>query len=260
MKISRIGVPFLAAIVALAAVGMSYAQWSETLTIHGSVAMTDLDVRFTEAWTNDEANNDPGLLDITWVTDTAPSGYWDTYPETGTYDRYSYDIARTYTTVTTTNEDEPRDTLTITMDGAYNSYAPCVHFKVKNTGGVPVVLTDLLIEYGGYSAEWAGKQLDRDGVELIAWEVTYDDGHVIGKEKGTYTWNINPLNAGDESAVGMMLLPELVAALQSQVIEGGHFVDVHLVFHIGPDVAENGLIEFDLLPTFEQWNLHVANP
>ena len=250
---SKMTAVFATLMIALMAVGITYACWKETLTINGVVNTGDLDVKWSWASTNDEGTSDDhGLTDVEYTTVTVGE-YSDTYALSGDYVDYEKHVATSTTVITTEVEED--DKLTITIDNAYPSYAPCISFAVDNIGDIPVNMSDLIISYDNLIGEAAGKALDKDGMELIAWEVTMDDTPVHAGSKGTYT---NLPFTVDDAGEGIYCLNCLLTCLQNQQIDGGHCLDVHLIFHF-EQWLEQGLtgepaITFGMTATFVQWN------
>ena len=101
----RIGVLFTALIVALAAIGVGSALWSETLTINGNVATGTLDVDYLDAWTEDNEVPEKDYAECVAIT---TGGDW---PEA----RVQFDIYN-----------------------GYPSYECWAYFVVENTGSIPV--------------------------------------------------------------------------------------------------------------------------
>ncbi len=77
-KTARIGILFGILILALGAVGIGSALWSETLTIDGDVTTGNVDVEFDLVWTDD--NGADGICDHTGTVDALEVLMADTYP------------------------------------------------------------------------------------------------------------------------------------------------------------------------------------
>jgi hypothetical protein len=242
---------FAILIMALGIAGFAYAHWSKTLHITGIVTTGEFIVMFSDAWTNDPAgSNDPGLKNAEYINVTVGE-YWDEYAATGDYGYYDKDIADT--TAAISNIEEENDTLTITMSNVYPSYAPEIVFLVDNVGTMPIFMDDFIVSYDGLTGDPAIKQLDLAGIELIAWEVTLNGIHVNGSSKGTYTGLPFTVDDTDE---GLDCFDHLIDCLKDQQIDGGDYLDIHLILHVEQWIEKNGyFIEFGITATFTQWNL-----
>jgi hypothetical protein len=250
METKKIMATFAILMMALGGAGFAYAQWSKTLYITGVVTTGEINVMFSNACTNDEgSSNDPGLKNAEYIN-ISVGEYWDKYAITGDYGCYDKNIADSTAEISALEEEN--DTLTITMNGAYPSYAPKIVFLIGNDGDIPVFMNDLIISYDGQTGDPAAKQLDLDGLEVIAWEVTLDGAHVNGSSKGTYTGL--PFTV-DETDEGLDCLNDLIDCLKHQQIDSGNYLDVRLIFHIEQWISKGCHMEFGLTATFTQWNL-----
>ena len=85
---SKVAGLFAVVLIALAVVGFSYAWWTETLTIEGTITTGELDVEFTGAYTlscseymscevnfEDGGETDPTPTDLSKMTVTVSNGY-----------------------------------------------------------------------------------------------------------------------------------------------------------------------------------------
>ncbi len=144
---NRMAVAFAAMLVALSLMGISYALWSKTLYIWGSVDTGDLDAEFTFWFGNDP----PGTIDPGWDKDV---GY----------------------TICTIDPIDPQ----IGYLEIHNGY-PCyrVHYSVtiRNTGNVPWILQGYAVN-GILLPEnaWVQFDLDYDGNSDIEFYVTNSIG------------------------------------------------------------------------------------
>lgn len=271
MKTAKLGAIFLISIIALAGVGVGYAHWQETLYIDGTVNTGNLDVEWSFTYTNDPCTdvNDPGLINIVEETFEGPDGYTDIYALTGKYTTYEKDVTCVSMEITDDYPDlptgtEPLNKILIVIDSAYPSYAPVIQFNAKNVGTIPVHIDGFTIEYDpdndqgtddSLFGEDAAKQMDMDGMELIAWEVTKDDAHLYGESKGTYT--DLPI-AIDTVDVGIMLFNDLLTYIMNGdnvQLHQGNWVDIHLIFHFQQHMEENDEFAFHMQAQFTQWNL-----
>jgi hypothetical protein len=119
------GVLFLGLVIALGAIGIGQALWSETLTIDGSVHTGTVDVYLSDDGTQK-------CVDIVGV------GLCQQIPE-------GKDVATCETLYAgpdgDSNVDEGADHLQITVTGAYPSFHCKVSFDIGNIGTVPVHVT-----------------------------------------------------------------------------------------------------------------------
>jgi hypothetical protein len=111
----KTGLLILVVVLALGAIGVGYAAWSQNLTVKGDVSTGTYGVKFDNEVASE---NDPLAL------------------------------ATSTTGVAVSTADNPDDTLTITIDNGYPSYAGTATFDIVNTGSVPVkikaiTLTDI---------------------------------------------------------------------------------------------------------------------
>jgi hypothetical protein len=248
---SKMTALFATLMIALMVAGFAYAHWSETLYINGVVKTGKLDVEFSGASTNDpDGTNDPGLKNVITAVYEG-GGYRDEYAASGDYGFYTKDVANTTVAISNTHG-EQNDTLTINFNNVYPSYAPEIIFLIDNHGDIPVFMTAFTISYASLTGDAAAKKLDLDGMELIAWEVTLNGEHVHGSSKGTYTGL--PFTV-DNKNEGIYCFANLIGYLMTQQIDGGDYLDVHLIFHFEQWLVEGSTMKFDMTATFTQWNL-----
>jgi uncharacterized protein YegL len=136
MKQVKFGAIFMISIMGLAAIGVSYAHWEETLYIRGFMYTDDIDPAFITAISNDPSG--VGFMPDPW--------------ECGVWDRPSEDIdgwhgARKLKNVGSTDVDilpglqgEEDHLLRITIQDAYPCYYTHPYFEIANYGSVPVNL------------------------------------------------------------------------------------------------------------------------
>lgn len=250
METKKIMATFAILMMALGGAGFAYAHWSKTLYMTGIVTTGEINMMFSNAWTNDPAgSDDPGLKDAEYTTVTVGE-YSDEYAATGDYGCYDKNIAETTAEISANQED--KDTLTITMSNVYPSYAPEIAFSVENGGNIPVFMDNFTISYDGLTGDAAAKQLDLAGIELIAWEVTLNGDHVNGSSKGDYTDLPFPVDQTDK---GLSCFNDLIDCLMDQQIHGGDCLDIHIIFHIEQWIEQGYYITFGITATFTQWNL-----
>ena len=250
METKRIMATFAILMMTLGGAGLAYAHWRQTLYITGIVTTGEFTVMFSKAWTNDPAGSDDHGLKNAEYINVSVGEYWDKYATLGDYGYYDKNIAETTAEISTVEEEN--DTLTITMSNVYPSYAPEIVFLVDNDGNIPIFMDDFIISYDGVTGDPAAKQLDLDGIELIAWEVTLNGNHVNGSSKGTYTDLPFTVDDTDE---GLDCFSDLIDCLKHQQINGGNYLDIHLIFHIEQWIEKDYYFNFGITATFTQWNL-----
>jgi hypothetical protein len=117
-------------ILGLVLSGISYAMWSKTLYMNGTVYTGTLDAHFSAA-----ASSDPPIVGS---LDTQNTTSWTYDPVTGfvwhgfTYDK---DVANTTVAIGTTVT--LNDTLFVQMNDTYPSYNASVAFTIDNIGTIP---------------------------------------------------------------------------------------------------------------------------
>jgi len=247
----KIMATFAVLTMALGVAGFAYAHWNRTLHIVGLVTTGEFIVMFSDASTNDpEGSNDPGLKNAEYTTVTVDD-YSDEYAASGDYGYYDKNIAETTAEISAVEQEN--DMLTITMSNVYPSYAPEIVFLIDNDGNIPVFMEDFVVSYDQLTGDPAVRQLDLAGIELIAWEVTLNGNHVYGSSKGAYTGL--PFDV-DETDEGLDCFNDLINCLKNQQIDGGDYLDVHLIFHVEQWIETDGyFLEFGVTATFTQWNL-----
>jgi len=123
---SRVAGLFAVVLIALAVLGFSYAWWTETLTIDGTITTGELDVEFLDVASNDaDTANDPIMVD--------GQRQWTTVH------------VATCTAVGEDGPDEDGDLskITVTITNAYPCYYPQVTFKIKNGGTIPAKVASI---------------------------------------------------------------------------------------------------------------------
>jgi predicted ribosomally synthesized peptide with SipW-like signal peptide len=111
---SKVAGLFAVLLIALAVVGFSYAYWTETIKIEGSVATGELDAEFSAATCTD--NESP-----------------------------PFDVGTCTVTLTDTDSDLDYDKATITILNAYPSYVCDVYLTIHNCGTIPLKVVGVTI-------------------------------------------------------------------------------------------------------------------
>jgi predicted ribosomally synthesized peptide with SipW-like signal peptide len=149
-KALPVGTMFLILVIALAAVGVGYALWSETLTITGTVQTGEVDVEFSQ-YPAEECIDIQGVL-------TCPEP-----PEKAA----AANCTVAWTNTATDPNDNGANLLQVTVTGMYPSYHCKVGFDVTSTGNVPVHVW--LPEPAGDIPAWVATNFENcyaDGVQL----------------------------------------------------------------------------------------------
>jgi predicted ribosomally synthesized peptide with SipW-like signal peptide len=215
-KALPINTMFLILVIALAALGVGYALWSETLTIEGTVKTGEVDVGFT-------------AYDPMECVDTQ-EGLCQEEPE------LKDDAAECKVRWRRGNDspdEDGYDKLMVTVTGMYPSYHCKVSFDVKNLGNVPVHVK--LPEPTGDIPAWVATNFDKcyaDGMQLHKGESTpictldihFSNDQAPLEGSGPYTfgwtilahqWNEDPLSDIVDTAVADGRFTTLVAAVQA---------------------------------------------
>ena len=117
-------------IIGLAVMAASYAYWTETLSVSGSVATGELDAQFAAAFTDDD-----GVVNNT-AKDDGDDG--KDPKECGPNPaRYDYDVASSLAVI---DSADPH-TATITVSDSYPDYYTTAWFEIQNTGTIPAKIS-----------------------------------------------------------------------------------------------------------------------
>ena len=162
----KIGLLCLALVLALGALGVGFAAWSETLIINGTVNTGTVDAKFTKAVSNDAGTQLDPDVQGTWALDGAGDLVW-----TGT--RYDKDVA------STSVSGEGTKTLTITIDNAYPCYWGSVGFTIDNMGTIPLKVDTVVIEKTGPAGD-----PDANGLTVVPTGALIDTLHTLIEPMG----------------------------------------------------------------------------
>ncbi len=154
----KVGVVFLALLVGLGLAAATYAYWSDSLSISGTVSTGNLDVQFADSSASD--NED------------------------------AYDVA----SVTCEILDEK--TAKITVDNAYPGYEATCSFDVENTGTIPAKIKDTSVNNPNteISVDYSWSGLDANNVLAVGGTATLDVVTTVTEdaaEDSTYTYTIS---------------------------------------------------------------------
>lgn len=199
----RLPLAFLAIllIVLLAGLGVAYGLWSETLTIEGTVNTGEVDVGFSGPWVAEwvEVNGMPQL---------------EPKSKDGAAECYAKAIDSDLTS-------DGKETIEVTVTGAYPSYHCWVKFDISNLGTVPVHIskpkpgmgTPSWVKASACYPEWYQLHAKESAYASILIHFTNDD-KVNENDKYTFTftiearqWNEAP-SAGKEAVDTCFAPPE----------------------------------------------------
>jgi len=157
----RVAGLFAVVLIALAVLGFTYAYWTETIKIEGSVATGELDAEFSAATCKDnEGNIDVGTCTVTLID---------------------------------TDNDKDNDTATITITNAYASYACDVNLTIRNCGTIPLKVVGVTITNNHPDYLEVTLTNDPAGKTLAPSETLTFDLHIHVKdgaaEKATYSFS-----------------------------------------------------------------------
>jgi len=124
-------------IIGLAVMAASYAYWTETLSVSGSVSTGELDAKFTNAFTDDDGTVDDATLD--YGDDGKDPAECGPSSESDPIDRYEYDVATSSASI---SEEDPH-TATITVATSYPGYYTTAWLVIENTGSIPAKISDV---------------------------------------------------------------------------------------------------------------------
>jgi hypothetical protein len=153
----KIGILAMCLVLALAAMGVGFAKWSESLEISGLVNTGEVDIQFSDQWSNDPSLTGIQQRDPTPGGDPTECGSWefrliddplswDWMGEIGDKEVASIDCEL----VEGLNDDEARgtddfsqDKLTVTVYNGYPCYFGNIGFSIDNIGTIPVKIESL---------------------------------------------------------------------------------------------------------------------
>ena len=118
----KTGLLILVVILALGAIGVGYAAWTQTLTVTGNVATGTFGADFEAAVTNDGGT----------TLDPAVAGTWTNNVWSGAI------ASKNVGSTTYVISGALNDLLTVTVTNAYPGYYGSVYVEVHNTGSVPI--------------------------------------------------------------------------------------------------------------------------
>jgi len=144
----RVGLISLVLVLALGALGVGYAAWTDTLTITGTVATGEVDWEFGTCSLLDENEPiDPG-------GDYPPIGEPDYtcddgFPWNGAQNAYYWKLDKNVAwgeQLITDNEDGTNHLLEVTLHNAYPCYFNSLSFYPRNTGTIPIKINHVVVK------------------------------------------------------------------------------------------------------------------
>ena len=238
----KIGLLCMALVLALGALGVSYAMWYDDLYISGNVTTGFVDVDF-----NSQYDNDAGATQA----DPKEIGRWDfaQVPPVWVGNRYTKHVATTSSTFDDGIGGTPSldlDTATITIANGYPSYYGSVCWDIINRGQIPVTLYSVnltQLSKEGTPTAWVGPQTLLIGTRYY---VDVDD---------TSTPVDQSLDAGDDFS--FVLSAHDTVQLDPYTWTDAEAVTVaylDITVHVEQDSEQKTLYDFKIAYRFAQWN------
>ncbi|MEW6183952.1 MAG: hypothetical protein AB1500_12405 [Bacillota bacterium] len=134
----------LITMLALAAMGIGYAKWSDFVTATVTVNTGEVQIGIHDYWTWDDGNNDGW----SWLFDFDDDGRDPQYPP-----GQNPENKNVASLVSTNAEPIPGSgyskSITEAITNGYPYYGPSTHFDIANIGTVPVKIEDILVTDDG---------------------------------------------------------------------------------------------------------------
>jgi hypothetical protein len=208
--VKRIGLLVIALVLTLGAVGISYAAWTDTIVIDGTVDTGEVCVRFkANSWGEVVCSGVQGSYDpypdknwSGWVKNTDPLSTTRSCPSGYIFDKVECtdkDVA--YVTINTIKDGDNNDiVLEVTIHNAYPHLLVDISFYIENCGNIPVRIKEpiitqsdfLLIVYG----DNIGAQLHDEAeisflVGVVQHQGYWDNGNWVVDDPA---WPLTPEN------------------------------------------------------------------
>ena len=251
-KALPVGTMFLVLVIALAAVGVGYALWSETLTIQGTVQTGEVDVEFSQHPVEE-------CVDVAGVGDCLPE-VTDDWDKSAAAD---CSVEWLGSEGEDPSLDNGANLLQVSVTGMYPSYHCKVNFDVTSTGNVPVHVWQP--EPTGDIPEWVATDFDcyEDGVQLhqggttgiCTIDIHFTNDTAPEENSGPYTfgwtilatqWNEDPVAPGPivllEGSYAVVSSPveiENLAGLDYEILDNG---DGTVTFNLWPTLFDGSPI------------------
>jgi len=243
----KMGLLVMALVMAMGAMGLGYAMWSETLTITGTVNTGEVEASFTGAFTDDDGTVDNVTKDVGDIGDV--NTVYDAWGEDSSddptesaanADRGDKDVAKSTATGSGL-------TGTVTITNGYPCYYTTAYFTIENSGTIP--LDVLTVEEHCSVKHWTkvgdGSWVERaasDWYEVTPCEVKYID---FGTDDGTGTMEL------DEEADLAVHITGIVIGSQ---VDPGDTILMDVDIHVEQGAAEEATYTFDERVKLVQWN------
>jgi hypothetical protein len=261
----KIGILAMCLVLALGAIGVGFAKWSETLEIDGIIETGWVDVQLSQC-TNDPGPTGLEIGDIyAGSLDPSEAGMWvELTPETcdSIWDGERYDKNVASTNCVLTQEDRPGpfgdkintgpNTITVTIENGYPSYWGNLLFDIENIGTIPVKVArvqvvELSIDEESFTLE--------EPIDLIAcetWLVRFVDGQpeIVPFDEEEQT----PDPELYEFSIHLSML-EYPVQIDPPEVEQGNVVYGDIDVHILQSAVEDTIYDFTVEIECIQWNL-----
>jgi len=236
MNVKKIGLLCLALVLALGALGVTYAKWSDYLYIGGQVSTGYVDVDFHSQYDNDANDDDP-----------KEAGHWNFDQATPVWvgERWDKDVADTSSTFDDGDETDPADdpdSATIIITHGYPCYNGSVCWDIVNNGQIPVKLWSVNLT-----------QLKKANTETWAGAIPLNIGtwYFVDVETG----NVDTTLDDDDD------LSFILSAHDVDQIDPYTWVDpekdtayLDITVHVEQDSEQKTMYEFTICYDFAQWN------
>ncbi len=238
----KIGILALALVMALGALGVGYAHWTDTLTIDGNIDNGWVDVNFASQLDNDASDNDPNVAGE-WRFPSGATPWWN-----GT--REDKNVASTTSTFVDwigpwAADNATGNSATISIASGYPSYWGSVLWDIENNGNIPVELWKVnLTAVNGPGDAWGA---GRFPIALLIGTRYYVDADTPGHI------HAEPLDDGDDFS--FILSAHNTEQLDPYTSAWGlpkGYLDITV--HVEQDSQMKTRYEFTIEYVFANWN------
>jgi len=212
----KIGLLALALVLALGALGVGYAMWTDTVTINGTVNTGDLILGVADMGTNDPNDGSPdpqcGPGHNEEKKDVA---YFESINGTPTADCQGY-----------------YESITETFNHVYPYYGPSVTVYVANCGSVPLKILSMTVTSftGTDLTPWMS----------FTWEIYNEDGNLYSKDSGNW-----------DAFVAAIGTPQIAGGKYIRIEKTICFNETDGRGNLLP---QNAFMKYELTLTGAQWN------
>lgn len=238
---TKLSVIFMVLIGAVAATGLGYGLWTQTLNISETVSTGDVTLEYQIAFTDDDGIEDLSLFDD---GDDDTGEIFDLYPIESSADpssgsttttpatRYDKDVGKCVATVTTLVS--PNDTVSVDKENVYPNYHCTALMTVDNKGSIPVKLEKIELIVAGATPF----PVDPSG-GLTPVDLTNTDGDGI---------------ANDPDPVDQDIEIEFVGIALCTQVDPADVFDLLLHQRILWDIPQTTTLSYDVKLHMAQWN------